>query len=248
MKINKPKLNLSIDILMFMLMIPIAGIGFLIKYVLVPGFKRNEIYGRDVELYYWGIDRHQWGTIHFILSFILLFLLLLHIVFHWKQIVGIFKTMVFARAWRIILSSLFVLFAIVFGILPLFITPEVEEGVSHHAHNSEIEKGYYNEERQHKNRAVEQPVIEKTQEAKLTGEHQKNQENRQHLNHSEIEIYGYMTINEVAEKYNIPAQELAKSINVPIGSNDERLGRLKKKYSFQLSEVRDYVENKTLKE
>jgi hypothetical protein len=96
--------------LMFIVMMPIAGIGFLIKYVLVPGFKRNEIYGRDVELYYWGIDRHQWGTIHLVLSFVLLFLLLLHIVFHWKQIAGIFKTMVSKRVLRIFLGSLLVFF------------------------------------------------------------------------------------------------------------------------------------------
>lgn len=248
MKINKPKLNLSIDILMFIVMIPIAGIGFLIKYVLVPGFKRNDIYGSDVELYYWGIDRHQWGTIHLILSFVLLFLLLLHIFFHWKQIVGIFKMMVSAKVWRIILSSLLILFTFVFGIIPFFLTPEIEEGVLNHAHNNEKSKNYYSEERQHKNRIVAQPVIEKTEEGVSTGEHQKNQENRQHLNQSEIDIYGNMTINEVAEKYNIPAQELAKSINVPNGNNNERLGRLKKRYAFQLSDLRGYIDSKTIKE
>ncbi len=246
MKINKPKLNLSIDILMFMLMIPIAGIGFLIKYVLVPGFKRNDIYGSDVELYYWGIDRHQWGTIHLILSFVLLFLLLLHIVFHWKQIVGIFKKMVPTKALRVILSSLLVVFTFIFGITPFFLTPEIEEGVSHHAHNNENGKGYYSEERQYKNRT--EAVIEEKQEVVLTEDKQKNQENRQHLNQSEIEIYGNMTINEIAEKYNIPAQELAKNINVPIGNNNERLGRLRKRYNFQLNDLRDYIESKTTKE
>ncbi|NBC83991.1 MAG: DUF4405 domain-containing protein [Bacteroidetes bacterium] len=242
MKINKPKLNLSIDILMFIVMIPIAGIGFLIKYVLVPGFKRNDIYGRDVELYYWGIDRHQWGTIHLYLSFILLFLLLLHIVFHWKQIVSIFKNMVSARAMRIALTLSLIVFTIIFGILPLFITPEIEEGVSHHAHHNEIGKGYYSDERQHKNRATEQPVAEKPQELEAAGN---NQENHNHINHSEIEIYGYMTINEVAEKFNISAQDLAKSIGVPVGYNNEKLGRLRKKYGFQLNDLRDYVESKT---
>ena len=57
-----------------------------------------------------------------------------------------------------------------------------------------------------------------------------------------------MTINDVAEKYNISAQELAKSINVPVGNNNERLGRLKKRYTFQLKDVRDYIESKTIKE
>jgi hypothetical protein len=226
-------------------MMPIAGIGFLIKYVLVPGFKRNDIYGRDVELYYWGIDRHQWGTIHLILSFILLFLLLLHIVFHWKQITCIFKCMVSNHIWRITLSILLIVFTIAFGILPLFITPEVKEGISHHAHYNEPGKGYYSEERQYKNRVEAKPDIVQDQEIIPDVEHHTE---LKHAHQSDIEIYGYMTINEVAEKYNIPAQELAKSINVPIGNNNERLGRLRKRYNFQLCDLRDYIESKTIKE
>ena len=248
MKINKPKLNLSIDILMFVVMIPIVGIGFLIKYVLVRGFKRNDIYGRDVELYYWGIDRHQWGTIHLILSFILLFFLLLHIAFHWKQIVCIFKSMVGKRLWRIALSITLIVFTITFGILPLFITPEVEEGVSHHAHAREPVKEYFSDERQRKNRVVVQSEIEESQEVVLTDENHKKQENHLHTTHSLIEVYGYMTINEVAEKYNVSAQELAKSINVPTGNNNEKLGRLKKRYTFQLSDLKDCIQSKTTKE
>jgi predicted DNA-binding protein YlxM (UPF0122 family) len=57
-----------------------------------------------------------------------------------------------------------------------------------------------------------------------------------------------MTINEIAEKYNISAHELAKRINVPVGNYDERLGRLRKKHAFQLSDLRDYIESKTIKE
>jgi hypothetical protein len=245
MKVSKSKLNLSIDMLMFIVMMPIAGIGFLIKYVLVPGFKRNEIYGRDVELYYWGIDRHQWGTIHLVLSFVLLFLLLLHIVFHWKQIAGIFKTMVSKRVLRIFLGSLLVFFTIIFGILPLFVNPEIEEGVLNHAHNNKLRTGYYSEETQYKSRAVAQPVAKKQLELEAASI---NQENPNHINHSEVEIYGYMTLHEVAERYNVSAQGLAKALNIPVGNNDERLGRLKKKYAFQLRDVRDYVESKTLKE
>ncbi|MCW3806705.1 DUF4405 domain-containing protein [Plebeiibacterium marinum] len=245
MKINKPKLNLSIDILMFMLIIPIAGIGFLIKYVLVPGFKRNDIYGRDVELYYWGIDRHQWGTIHLILSFVLLFLLVLHIVFHWKQIIGIFKKMVPAKALRVILGSLLVLFTFVFGIVPFFLNPEVDESVLNHAHNSKHGKGYSFEERQYKNKVEAKPDIGQDQEKIPDVEHHTE---LKHAHQSDIEIYGNMTINEVAEKYNVSAHELAKSINVPTGNNNKRLGRLRKQYNFQLNDIRDYIESKNMKE
>lgn len=39
---DQSKLYLSIDIIMLLLLMPLAGIGFLIKYVLIPGLQRNE--------------------------------------------------------------------------------------------------------------------------------------------------------------------------------------------------------------
>lgn len=48
------KLNLIIDAVMFVALALMAGLGFLIKWVLVPGFKRNEIYGSNVELGFFG--------------------------------------------------------------------------------------------------------------------------------------------------------------------------------------------------
>ncbi len=39
---DQSKLNLNIDIIMLLLLMPLAGIGFLIKYFLIPGLQRNE--------------------------------------------------------------------------------------------------------------------------------------------------------------------------------------------------------------
>ena len=44
------KLNLSIDIILLLLLMPMAGVGLMIKYVLLPGTERNERYGGDVDL------------------------------------------------------------------------------------------------------------------------------------------------------------------------------------------------------
>ena len=67
---KKSTLNLIIDALLLVCMAAIAGIGLLMKNVLVPGYKRWDIYGRNVELYFWGLDRHQWGTIHFVIALV----------------------------------------------------------------------------------------------------------------------------------------------------------------------------------
>jgi len=51
---EKSKLNLVIDALLLLCLAAIAGIGLLIKYVLVPGYQRWEIYGRNVSLFLLG--------------------------------------------------------------------------------------------------------------------------------------------------------------------------------------------------
>lgn len=60
----KGKINFIIDVIMFILMALLAGIGLLIKYILLSGENRWIKYGRNVDLSFWGLDRHEWGTIH----------------------------------------------------------------------------------------------------------------------------------------------------------------------------------------
>ncbi|MDD2549271.1 MAG: hypothetical protein PHD00_04150, partial [Bacteroidales bacterium] len=61
---DRAKINLVVDIILFLLLMGMAGIGFLIKYTLLSGEKRNLLYGKNVNLELLGLDRHQWGTIH----------------------------------------------------------------------------------------------------------------------------------------------------------------------------------------
>ena len=77
--LKKTKINFTIDSLMLIVMMAIAGIGFLMKFILIPGKERWLVYGTNVELYWLGLDRHEWGTIHLWLGYILLFLLVLWI-------------------------------------------------------------------------------------------------------------------------------------------------------------------------
>ena len=87
---DKSKVSFVIDALMFLCMMAIAGIGFLMKFVLIPGKERWVKYGRNVDLYLLGMDRHEWGTIHLVIGFILLGLLVLHIILHWKMILAMY--------------------------------------------------------------------------------------------------------------------------------------------------------------
>ncbi len=240
---SKTKINFLIDAVMFLQMMAIAGIGFMIKYVLVPGFKRYDTYGKDVDLTFWGLDRHEWGSIHLYISFSFLFLLILHIVLHWNMVVCIFKNMVLNHKTRLIVVLAFLLLSIMFIIGPLFINPDVSnwQGNHHHGHHhgNQAMPRNNNNTTQHD---ITETTITPENNNKNSSKMQKSQENH-HENLQSIEVYGYMTINEVAEKFNIEAAGICKKADIPEKYANEKLGRLKKMYGFRLSEIKSIVES-----
>lgn len=127
MIMKKSKLNLIIDALLLLCIAAIAGIGFLIKYVLVPGFQRWEIYNRNVDLSYWGIDRHEWGSIHFTIALTFLVLLIIHIVLHWPVIINIYCKLIPNSLVRRVIAVIIICLVILLVIFPLFVEPEVQE-------------------------------------------------------------------------------------------------------------------------
>jgi len=124
---KKSKLNLIIDALLLLCIAAIAGIGFLIKYVLVPGYRRWEIYNRNVDLSFWGLDRHEWGTIHLGVGFVFLALLVLHVVLHWSMVVSIYRTLIPNRILRCIVTVVLICLAIFLFTFSFFIKPDVQE-------------------------------------------------------------------------------------------------------------------------
>ena len=122
----KPKLNFIIDALMFLVIMAIAGLGFLMNYVLIPGRERWIKYGRNVDLTLWGWDRHDWGDVHLYLGFLLLGLLCLHIILHWQQIVGLFQRFVPTKHQTLVLLG-FVIVSILLIYLPFLVSPEISE-------------------------------------------------------------------------------------------------------------------------
>jgi len=124
---KKAKLNLIIDTLLLLCLAAIGGIGFLMKYVLVPGYLRWAIYGQNVSLFFWGLDRHQWGTIHFTIGVIFLSLLVLHIILHWQTIVGIYRRLMPNRFARWTTALIVLVITILLLAFSYFVKPEVIE-------------------------------------------------------------------------------------------------------------------------
>ena len=124
----KAKINLIIDAFLFLAVAAIAGIGLLINYVLVPGVQRRVIYGRNVDLLFWGLNRHDWGAIHYVLGLVFLLLLVLHIVLHWGMIVGISRKLIPGRFARCLAAAILATLVILLTVFPAFVKPELREG------------------------------------------------------------------------------------------------------------------------
>jgi hypothetical protein len=212
---TKPKLNLVIDAIMFVDLMAVAGLGFLMKYVLLPGYKINEVYGSGVELSFLGLDRHQWGTIHLILALFMVFLLVLHIIFHWDMILSIFRRMIITRRVRVVTGLLLGIIGLALVVLPFSFKPEVSEDGRKHNRN------------------------------RVSGINVPRTADTMHYHYNQVEIDGTMTLNEISAKYNIVVEELAGVINVPVAFSQERLGRLRKRYDFKMDDLRVFVMSKS---
>lgn len=55
----RQKVNTVIDIVMFVVMVALAVIGFLIRYTLLSGAERWERFGRNMDRTFLGLDRHE---------------------------------------------------------------------------------------------------------------------------------------------------------------------------------------------
>ena len=124
---NKSKINLIIDALLFLCVMAITGIGLLMKYVLLPGKETAAVYGRKVDLFLFGMDRHAWGTIHFIIACVFLGLLTAHIVLHWNMIVSVYRRLIGSAVARRIVAITIFISGIFLVVSPFFVKPEIQK-------------------------------------------------------------------------------------------------------------------------
>ncbi len=74
-------MNFIIDAVAFVGFALLTTTGVLMRYILPPGSGHHSTI--------WRLDRHEWGGIHFWVSVALSFILALHLLLHWRWIVGV---------------------------------------------------------------------------------------------------------------------------------------------------------------
>ncbi len=80
---DRPKKNFLTDAVAFIGLVLLASTGILMRYILPPGSGRWKAI--------WGLDRHEWGGIHFWIAIVFLGLLTIHLILHWRWIVAFIK-------------------------------------------------------------------------------------------------------------------------------------------------------------
>ena len=121
---DKPKFNLVIDVALFLCLMAMASLGLLVKYVLPSGLDAWVKYGSNLQYSWLGWDRHDWGDIHLYLAFTLLILLVLHIILHWRQILGLFHRVVPDPRRRYRMALVFLILSLLLIYFPFLITPD----------------------------------------------------------------------------------------------------------------------------
>jgi ribosomal protein S25 len=231
----RSKINLIIDAIMLIVLMVIAGMGFLMKYVLIPGYKRVELYDGNVEFYFWGLTRHQWGSIHLWFSFFLLFLLALHIILHWHLIIGIFRKMVPGKKARIGIGLFLGSVCLFFALSPFLINPKIEPITRHQKHSHNMNELTIQDREHNIKKELNQNKADLSDTIVKVFRKENDHQNR------DIEVYGYMTLIEVADKYGISVADLAEAIRIPVAQANVKLGRLRKTYSLYISDVKKAI-------
>jgi len=80
---RKVHLNFLVDAVAFVAFLFLTTTGVLVRYVLPPGS------GHFSSL--WGMDRHEWGQIHFWVAIALMVALAFHLFLHWRWVVCVIK-------------------------------------------------------------------------------------------------------------------------------------------------------------
>ncbi|HIJ72597.1 MAG TPA: DUF4405 domain-containing protein [Candidatus Hydrogenedentes bacterium] len=192
---SKPVTNFVVDAVALAALMFLAATGILLRYVLPPGS------GHFSAL--WGMDRHEWGQIHFWIAVVLVGLLALHLVLHCRWVVCMVKG--HPREG----SRLRVAFAVI-GVLTI-------AGLSAAPFLGQVVQTSAGP--QHKMRL---------------GKHSRGPAHQ---------FNGSITLREVEQRtgvsVNIVLRELGLPPDVP---TSEQLGRLRKRYGFDMREVREIVQ------
>lgn len=233
---TKLKLNIIIDLALFIFLLVVAVIGFIIRYILIPGSDRWVKFGYNAEMKILNLERHEWGYIHWVAALVLAGLLVLHLIFHWTQILCIVKRLIPNLLFRKIAVAFFVVFCVLILVFPVFIPakvggPVAGQGFARVKQASREISVETEKESGNQDFIIAQPESEEPATSHNAGE-------GEHV----LDIRGFNTLDEIAGKYNVSVSQLKQRLKIPADvSGNQQLGRIRRIYGFTMSDVEDAV-------
>ncbi|RIL01677.1 MAG: hypothetical protein DCC71_17320 [Proteobacteria bacterium] len=116
--VSRASWNALVDGISFAAFVLLTSTGVLLRWTLPPGS------GRRTTVF--GLDRHEWGTLHFWMAIALLAALSLHLALHWRFIANVVRGRARTGSWKRAAIGVFGLIALLALALAPFFAP-VEE-------------------------------------------------------------------------------------------------------------------------
>ncbi len=217
---KRTNVNFLVDALALVALAFLASTGALIRYVLPAGSGHTRVL--------WGLDRHGWGHVHFWIAIAFCVAMVVHLVLHWGWITCVVRWDTRGRSkGRAVLALIALIALLALAAAPFFGTvEEVEEGW----------RGGRGGEREGRAREYEGGPVE--YESRISEHESGDAEHRG----EDRTIHGSMTLRDVQELTGVPVDHIITTLRLPADvPRDERLGRLRRSYEFEIDDVRRAV-------
>jgi hypothetical protein len=224
------------------LMLFISIGGLIIIGIIMAFFTSSGPQVEESSKYFLNLHRHQWGDIHFYFSIVFVLFLVIHLILEWKWIKGKTRKL-FGNLWFLAFAAAF-LFIILF--LSWCFSPKGPG--AYEDYGKRRGKGFFQTQTKGQGIKEEKPPLQiKNKEENKKGEQKKHEEKRvggreTKQGYGTIIITGQLSLKDIEEETGISSQTIADKLGLPAHiSLNERLGRLRKRYLFNMQDVRDVV-------
>jgi hypothetical protein len=243
----KHRFNIIIDTTAFIEFVFISTTGFLVKYTLPAGS------GHYATI--WGLDRHEWGDLHFWVCIAFLATLTIHLILHWKWIFFRLRgKKTDASGVRFGLGIFGFVMLIFVGLIPVFSSVEYESRPGRERRVKQLQKEQDNfiEEKTEITATDEKDIPKVTpepeeiaKEEKIVPEEETDQTQPgvpHEVSSAEVDVRGYMTIKEVSDEFGVPVNHIIIELGLPENTDEKQtFGRLRKQYDFEMHDIRAII-------
>ena len=219
-KQNKTKINFIVDLVVFVLILLMIGSGIIIRYTLPPGTGGGH---GGTSLLLWGMNRHDFGDLHTWFAVGLVGTLLLHVALHWTWVCRATQRTIYGSVdtkrltpqvtkrygLGLLLLTVAAIGGFVWSLSPVTVTTPGETA------------------QEKANEISRRPEVSTTQSLGA------------HSHQKSTVINGSMTLTEVSAQTGVSVKTLRHDLHLPSSTSpNEQLGRLKRRYGFEIEDVR----------